>query len=134
MNTKTKQVEMRSSKFTVDGGNALQKGTDFLRAFTLGFDVDVQTLQNGADSRMQSHCYVWMIYISRHSLFRMSNHLYMDSIYHAPLADWQDITGGQSLRSRIVPGLGSSWPIIKYTFLEVMKIFGWRGRVFVGSF
>jgi rRNA processing protein Krr1/Pno1 len=43
MNTKTKQVEMRSSKFTVDGGNALQKGTDFLRAFTLGFDVDVQT-------------------------------------------------------------------------------------------
>ena len=33
---------MRSSKFTVDGGNALQKGTDFLRAFTLGFDVDVQ--------------------------------------------------------------------------------------------
>lgn len=41
MNTKTKQVEMRTSKFTTDGGSALQKGADFLRAFTLGFDVDV---------------------------------------------------------------------------------------------
>jgi RNA-binding protein PNO1 len=43
MNTKTKQVEMRTSKFTTDGGGALQKGADFLRAFTLGFDVDVPT-------------------------------------------------------------------------------------------
>jgi hypothetical protein len=58
----------------------------------------------------------------------------MDSIYHGPLDDWLGIMGGQSLRLRIVPGLGSSWPIIKYTFLEVMRIFGWRGRVFVGSF
>jgi RNA-binding protein PNO1 len=41
MNTKTKQVEMRTSKVTVDPGAALQKGADFLRAFTLGFDVDV---------------------------------------------------------------------------------------------
>jgi RNA-binding protein PNO1 len=41
MNTKTKQVEMRTSKFTLEGGSALQKGADFLRAFTLGFDVDV---------------------------------------------------------------------------------------------
>jgi RNA-binding protein PNO1 len=41
MNTKTKQVEMRTSKFTLDGASALQKGADFLRAFTLGFDVDV---------------------------------------------------------------------------------------------
>jgi RNA-binding protein PNO1 len=43
MNVKTKQVEMRTSKFTLDGGSALQKGADFLRAFTLGFDVDVPT-------------------------------------------------------------------------------------------
>ena len=41
MNTKTKQVEMRTSKFTLEGGSALQKGADFLRAFALGFDVDV---------------------------------------------------------------------------------------------
>lgn len=41
MNTKTKQVEMRTSKHTQEGGSALQKGADFLRAFTLGFDVDV---------------------------------------------------------------------------------------------
>ena len=43
MNTKTKQVEMRTSKFTLDGASALQKGADFLRAFSLGFDVDVTT-------------------------------------------------------------------------------------------
>ena len=41
MNTKTKQVEIRTSKFTADGGSALQRGADFLRAFALGFDVDV---------------------------------------------------------------------------------------------
>src|SRR5579862_7126439 len=41
MNTRTKQVEMRTSKHTVDAGSALQKGADFLKAFTLGFDVDV---------------------------------------------------------------------------------------------
>jgi len=41
MNTKTKQVEMRTSKYTTDAGSALQKGADFLKAFTLGFDVDV---------------------------------------------------------------------------------------------
>jgi hypothetical protein len=41
MNTKSKQVEMRTSKFTSEEGSALQKGADFLRAFTLGFDVDV---------------------------------------------------------------------------------------------
>ena len=41
MNTKTKQVEMRTSKHTLEGGNVLQKGADFLRAFSLGFDVDV---------------------------------------------------------------------------------------------
>ena len=44
MNTKTKQVEMRTSKFTAEEGSALQKGADFLRAFTLGFDVDVLIL------------------------------------------------------------------------------------------
>ncbi|OBA19456.1 Pre-rRNA-processing protein PNO1 [Metschnikowia bicuspidata var. bicuspidata NRRL YB-4993] len=39
MNLKTKTVEMRTNKFTEDQG-ALQKGADFIKAFTLGFDVD----------------------------------------------------------------------------------------------
>jgi RNA-binding protein PNO1 len=39
MNIKSKAVEMRTSRFTSDAG-ALQKGEDFIRAFTLGFDVD----------------------------------------------------------------------------------------------
>lgn len=39
MNLKTKTVELRSCKSTVDNG-ALQKGADFIKAFTLGFDVD----------------------------------------------------------------------------------------------
>ncbi|KAI0997236.1 Pre-rRNA-processing protein [Podosphaera aphanis] len=39
MNIKNKAVELRSSKFTTDSG-ALQKGEDFVKAFSLGFDVD----------------------------------------------------------------------------------------------
>lgn len=39
MNIKSKAVELRTSKFTTDTG-ALQKGEDFVKAFTLGFDVD----------------------------------------------------------------------------------------------
>ena len=39
MNTKNKAVELRSSKHTTDSG-ALQKGEDFVKAFSLGFDVD----------------------------------------------------------------------------------------------
>ncbi|GEQ67501.1 hypothetical protein JCM33374_g1166 [Metschnikowia sp. JCM 33374] len=39
MNLKTKTVEMRTNKYTEDVG-ALQKGADFIKAFTLGFDVD----------------------------------------------------------------------------------------------
>ncbi|KAL1923044.1 uncharacterized protein VTP21DRAFT_9420 [Calcarisporiella thermophila] len=39
MNTKSKQVEIRTSKHTTDSG-ALQKGADFVRAFSLGFEVD----------------------------------------------------------------------------------------------
>ncbi|KAL5121898.1 pre-rRNA-processing protein pno1 [Pleosporales sp. CAS-2024a] len=39
MNVKTKAVELRTAKSTADTG-ALQKGEDFVRAFTLGFDVD----------------------------------------------------------------------------------------------
>lgn len=39
MNLKTKTVEMRTNKSTTDTG-ALQKGADFVKAFTLGFDVD----------------------------------------------------------------------------------------------
>ena len=39
MNTKSKSVELRSSKFTESAG-ALQTGVDFVHAFALGFDVD----------------------------------------------------------------------------------------------
>ncbi|AMD21698.1 HFL158Wp [Eremothecium sinecaudum] len=40
MNLKTKSVELRTHpKHTVDSG-ALQKGADFIKAFTLGFDLD----------------------------------------------------------------------------------------------
>lgn len=39
MNVKSKAVELRTSKYTTDTG-ALQKGADFITAFTLGFDVD----------------------------------------------------------------------------------------------
>lgn len=39
MNLKTKTVELRTNKATTDAG-ALQKGADFVKAFTLGFDVD----------------------------------------------------------------------------------------------
>jgi RNA-binding protein PNO1 len=39
MNTKSKSVEMRTSRFTTSP-SALQTGADFIKAFTLGFDVD----------------------------------------------------------------------------------------------
>lgn len=39
MNTKSRAVELRTSRYTTST-DALQKGEDFLRAFTLGFDVD----------------------------------------------------------------------------------------------
>ncbi|KAF2405335.1 pre-rRNA-processing protein PNO1 [Trichodelitschia bisporula] len=39
MNVKSRAVEMRTSKATTDPG-ALQKGEDFVKAFSLGFDVD----------------------------------------------------------------------------------------------
>jgi RNA-binding protein PNO1 len=39
MNIKSRAVELRTSKHTTDTG-ALQKGDDFVRAFSLGFDVD----------------------------------------------------------------------------------------------
>ncbi len=39
MNTKKKTVELRTCKLTTDPG-ALQKGADFVKAFSLGFDVD----------------------------------------------------------------------------------------------
>ncbi|KAI5778227.1 hypothetical protein EDC01DRAFT_719448 [Geopyxis carbonaria] len=39
MNVKDRAVELRNSKKTTDTG-ALQKGADFIKAFTLGFDVD----------------------------------------------------------------------------------------------
>ncbi len=36
---KARAVELRTSKYTTDSG-ALQKGEDFVKAFSLGFDVD----------------------------------------------------------------------------------------------
>lgn len=39
MNVKNRAVELRTSKHTTDSG-ALQKGEDFVKAFSLGFDVD----------------------------------------------------------------------------------------------
>ncbi|KAF2134318.1 Pre-rRNA-processing protein PNO1 [Dothidotthia symphoricarpi CBS 119687] len=39
MNIKSKSVELRTSSATTETG-ALQKGEDFVKAFTLGFDVD----------------------------------------------------------------------------------------------
>ncbi|KAL9109321.1 MAG: hypothetical protein Q9227_006076 [Pyrenula ochraceoflavens] len=39
MNTKSKAVELRTSKYTTDA-EALQRGADFISAFTLGFDID----------------------------------------------------------------------------------------------
>ncbi|KAH8815203.1 hypothetical protein F5884DRAFT_771463 [Xylogone sp. PMI_703] len=39
MNIKSKAVELRTSKHTTDPG-ALQKGADFVSAFSLGFDID----------------------------------------------------------------------------------------------
>jgi len=39
MNVKSRAVELRTSKYTEDIG-ALQKGEDFVKAFSLGFDVD----------------------------------------------------------------------------------------------
>jgi rRNA processing protein Krr1/Pno1 len=39
MNLKNKAVELRNSQFTTEPG-ALQKGEDFIRAITYGFDVD----------------------------------------------------------------------------------------------
>lgn len=39
MNMKNRSVELRCSNHTTDTG-ALQKGTDFVKAFSLGFDVD----------------------------------------------------------------------------------------------
>lgn len=39
MNVKSRAVELRTSKHTIDTG-ALQKGEDFVKAFSLGFEVD----------------------------------------------------------------------------------------------
>jgi RNA-binding protein PNO1 len=40
MNLKSRAIELRTSKLTPSPGAALQKGEDFIKAFTLGFDVD----------------------------------------------------------------------------------------------
>ncbi|KAK4690956.1 RNA-binding protein PNO1, partial [Lecanoromycetidae sp. Uapishka_2] len=44
MNVRSRAVEMKTSKYTIDSG-ALQKGEDFVKAFSLTFEVkDVKTL------------------------------------------------------------------------------------------
>ena len=40
MNIPKKTIELRSSPLTTSPGAAIQKGADFLTAFTLGFDLD----------------------------------------------------------------------------------------------
>ncbi len=39
MNVRTKAVELRTSRSTVETG-AIQKGEDFVRAYAMGFDVE----------------------------------------------------------------------------------------------
>jgi RNA-binding protein PNO1 len=39
LNLKNRSIELKTSKFTVDSG-AIQKGSDFVTAFALGFEVD----------------------------------------------------------------------------------------------
>jgi len=44
MNTKNRAVELRTSKLTISPG-ALQQGEDFVKAFSLGFDVSIKILK-----------------------------------------------------------------------------------------
>jgi RNA-binding protein PNO1 len=41
-NTKMKSVEVRSGKSTEDPGATVQKAADFIRAFALGFELEVK--------------------------------------------------------------------------------------------
>jgi len=139
MNTKTKQVEMRTSKYTVDPGSALQKGADFLKAFTLGFDVDVPIRHprrvGGADeNRTQFPSYDSMIYTLRHSQFKTSNPPSTASILVVPSVGWQDTMAGQNSRLKIVRGRGLSLRIIKSISWGDMRISRLREIVFVGLF
>jgi len=74
MNVKSRTVELRTSGFTTDSG-ALQKGDDFVRAFTLGFDTrefggpalygrsgekEIKA-DGGLKQRTPSRCCVWTI-------------------------------------------------------------------------
>lgn len=59
MNVKSRAVELRTSKHTTDSG-ALQKGDDFVRAFSLGFDVDGKVSPELPDPRanlLHTRCY-----------------------------------------------------------------------------
>ena len=44
MNLKRKAVELKTCKETEDTG-AIQKGADFIRAFTLGFEIAVSIIK-----------------------------------------------------------------------------------------
>lgn len=50
MNLKAKAVELRTCDETTDTG-ALQKGADFMKAYTMGFQVDVQNILTSGCNR-----------------------------------------------------------------------------------
>ena len=123
MNTKSRAVELRTSKQTTDNG-ALQKGEDFVKAFTLGFDVrdavallrlddlyietfeikDVKTLQGdhagraigriaGHDGRTKSECF--QLLLPYRSLIRVAVAIENASKTRVVLADQKiHILGG----------------------------------------
>ena len=73
MNANKKAVELRTSKHTTDTG-ALQKGEDFVKAFSLGFDVrepPSSSLSQATKANpvarwmMQSHYCAWTTSILR---------------------------------------------------------------------
>lgn len=63
MNVKSRAVELRTCELTTDPG-AVQKGADFVKAYTLGFDIPVCFLLVYGflcARRMRLHCWGWMI-------------------------------------------------------------------------
>ena len=86
MNPYKRQVEIRSSKHTKDSGS-LQKGADFVKAYSLGFDVDVSELPFLKNlqfiderCRMPLHSFDWTTYTWILSKLKMLK-LYMVIIY-----------------------------------------------------
>ncbi len=83
-------VFFQTSKATKDIG-AIQKGADFVKAYALGFDVNVSSMfllpvyckgLKSTNPRTPLRSYDWMIYTSIHSKSKMSK-LYMAIIFRA---------------------------------------------------